>query len=93
VKPDRRIARPILTNLLKQIRTDAKVSQERLGRLLGRDQTFVSRYESGERRLDILELRDVCMALDLSLEAFCRQLNKRLLREDRKGNNAKSHSA
>ena len=37
-------------------------------------QSYVSKYESGERRLDLLELRQVCNALDISLEAFIRRL-------------------
>ena len=37
-------------------------------------QSYVSKYESGERRLDLLELRQVCNALGISLEAFIRRL-------------------
>ncbi len=33
-------------------------------------QSFVSKYESGERRLDLLELEQVCTALDTSLATF-----------------------
>lgn len=38
-----------------------------VGRRLGRPQSFVSKYESGERRLDLIELADVCSALEISL--------------------------
>jgi transcriptional regulator with XRE-family HTH domain len=31
-------------------------------------QSFVSKYESGERRLDVIELRHVAKALDTTLE-------------------------
>ena len=41
---------------------------------LRQPQSYVSKYETGERRLDLLELRQVCNALDISLEAFIRQL-------------------
>ena len=41
---------------------------------LRQPQSYVSKYESGERRLDILELRQVCNALGISLEAFIRRL-------------------
>lgn len=89
VRPDRRGALKTLTHLLKEIRLEVKVSQATLGKRIGRDQTYVSRYESGERRLDILELRDVCAALGLTLERFCRRLNKLLSEEAEKGTTQK----
>ncbi len=41
-------------------------------------QSVVSKFESGERRLDILELHDVCEALGISLVDFVRRLEKAL---------------
>ena len=41
---------------------------------LGQPQSYVSKYESGERRLDLLELRQICNALGISLEIFIRRL-------------------
>jgi len=52
---------------LKGIREEAGMTQAQLGEALNRDQTFVSKYESRERRLDVLELRNICMALNISL--------------------------
>jgi len=45
---------------------------------LGVPQSYVSNYESGERRLDILELRDVCDVLRITLPTFIRRLEKGL---------------
>ena len=45
---------------------------------LGQPQSYVSKYESGERRLDLLELRQVCNVLGISLEAFIRRLESAL---------------
>ena len=45
---------------------------------LGQPQSYVSKYESGERRLDLLELRQVCNVLGISLEAFIRRLDSAL---------------
>jgi transposase-like protein len=36
-------------------------------RRLGRPQSFVSKYETGERRLDLIEIRDVCQACGIEL--------------------------
>jgi transcriptional regulator with XRE-family HTH domain len=45
---------------------------------LGVPQSFVSNYESGERRLDILELRDLCEVLGITLPIFVQRLEKKL---------------
>jgi transcriptional regulator with XRE-family HTH domain len=62
-----------LQELLRQIRTEAGLKQTDLAGLLGQSQSFVSKYESGERRLDLLELRQICEAIGLSLSEFVRK--------------------
>ena len=59
-----------LQKLLRQIRTDAGLKQTDLAERLGQSQSFVSKYESGERRLDLLELRQICEKIGLSLSEF-----------------------
>ncbi|MBI1249337.1 helix-turn-helix domain-containing protein [bacterium] len=67
-----------LQELLRELRQNADLTQEEVAARLERPQSFVSKYESGERRLDILELWDVCKALEISLEAFVKVLEERL---------------
>ena len=55
--------------------------QEDVAEQLDRPQSFVSKYESGERRLDILELRDVCEALGIKLVDFVRKFEARLAKK------------
>jgi transcriptional regulator with XRE-family HTH domain len=64
--------------LLRGIRVDAGLTQNELASRLSRDQTFVSKYESGERRLDILELREVCQATGTDFVMLMRKLDKEL---------------
>jgi len=64
-----------LCQLLRQTRTKAELTQTQLAKKLEVQQSFVSKYESGERRLDVLELRRVCAALNLSLAEFVRRLD------------------
>ena len=61
--------------LLRETRTKAGLTQAELASRLHRDQTFVSKYETGERRLDILELRDVCRAIGVDFKQFIRALD------------------
>jgi transcriptional regulator with XRE-family HTH domain len=67
-----------LQTLLRQVRTDAGLTQTDVAQRLGQPQSFVSKYESGERRLDILELREVCQAIRIPLPEFIRRLEQAL---------------
>ena len=67
-----------LLSLLRQIRTEAGLKQADLAKRIQKDQTFVSKYESGERRLDVLELREICIAVGITLNQFVRRLEKDL---------------
>lgn len=70
----------VLREFLRSLREEQDLSQCELARRLGKDQTFVSKYETGERRLDVLEIMDLCDALGITFLRFCRRLEK-LLRE------------
>lgn len=66
-----------LQTLLRTVRREAGLSQVDLSLRLGRPQSFVSKYESGERRLDILELHEVCRAVGIPLAEFVRRFEDR----------------
>lgn len=42
---------------LRQARADARLTQTEVARLMSRPQSFVSKAESGERRVDFVELQ------------------------------------
>ena len=52
-----------LQALLADLRAAAGLTQMDVANRLARPQSFVSKYESGERRLDIIEFIDVVRAL------------------------------
>ncbi|MBI1900882.1 MAG: helix-turn-helix transcriptional regulator [Planctomycetia bacterium] len=54
-----------LREILAEARKSKGLSQKALADKLGRIQTFVSKYERGERRLDVVEFLDVAAALNL----------------------------
>lgn len=64
--------------LLRHLRQKAGLSQKELAARLGRPQSFISKYESGERRLEILELRQICLCLGITLADFVDQLEASL---------------
>ena len=51
-----------LKQVLRQLRMGAGLRQEDLAMRLNEPQSFVSKYESGERRLDLIELRQLLQA-------------------------------
>ena len=67
-----------LQTLLKQIRHDRGIRQIDLAEKLGVPQSYVSKYESGDRRLDVLELRQVCDAIGISIKEFIQKLEDSL---------------
>ena len=52
-----------LRALLVEARKQAGLTQAELATRLGRPQSFVSKYERGERRLDVVELLEVTHAI------------------------------
>ena len=62
-----------LTALLRDRRVAAGLTQTQLAAKLGVDQSIVSKIERNERRLDVVELKDICTAVGISLQDFvCR---------------------
>lgn len=55
----------VLVTALRAARRRAKVTQIELSERLKADQSFVSRYERAERRLDVVEVRTICEALEI----------------------------
>ena len=60
----------VLRGLLRQLRIDAGLRQEDLAVRLGAYQTLITKIETGQRRLDLPELRAYVAALGLDLSAF-----------------------
>jgi transcriptional regulator with XRE-family HTH domain len=56
-----------LAALLRQVRIDANLTQIQVAERIGQTQSYVSKYESGEQRLDLIELEAVCAAVGISL--------------------------
>lgn len=59
-----------LSALLRDLREEAGLRQVDVAEALDVPQSFVSKYETGERRLDLIELRQVCEVLGTNLSAL-----------------------
>lgn len=58
----------VLTQCLVEARVAKGVTQIELADLLGRPQSFVSKVEGGDRRLDVIEFLQIITALNVDPE-------------------------
>lgn len=68
----------VLLKLLRTVRDEAKVTQVQFALAIGRNQSFVSNIERGSRRIDVIQLRDMCAALKTTLPQFVARLEREL---------------
>ncbi|HZV33382.1 MAG TPA: helix-turn-helix transcriptional regulator [Verrucomicrobiae bacterium] len=66
--------------LLREIREKQGLSQKAVAIRLNLPQSYISKYELGERRLDFIETMIVCEALGTTLNKFLRQYLRRSTR-------------
>jgi transcriptional regulator with XRE-family HTH domain len=69
--------------LLKELRTTKGLNQGQVAARLGVPQSYVSKYETGERRLDFVETAMVCEVLGVGLEQFAKEYTSKLARSSR----------
>jgi transcriptional regulator with XRE-family HTH domain len=49
--------------MLVAVRKRARISQQPMAKKLGRPQSFIAKYEGGERRIDVIEFIEIARAL------------------------------
>lgn len=50
--------------------------QTEVAQRLGKPQSYVSKYESGERRLDVVEFLEVCDAMNVAPQVIIQEIAK-----------------
>ncbi|WP_445147258.1 helix-turn-helix domain-containing protein [Dyella sp. Tek66A03] len=80
----------ILLGLLRELREGAGITQLALAESLGNTQTFISKVERGERRIDAVEFAELCEALGEDPKAVFQSFLQR--RAGQKGRGAKLSS-
>jgi transcriptional regulator with XRE-family HTH domain len=63
--------------LLREARERAGMTQVELAKKLEKPQSFISKIESGERRVDLVELEYICKVLGISLTKFVQRYEKK----------------
>lgn len=65
-------------DMLVEARKNAGITQVELAKRLNRPQPFVSYFERGERRIDVIEFFAIARQLDIEPVQFLAKLEKRL---------------
>ncbi len=68
----------LFQTMIKELRLKKGVTQETLAESLGMPQSYVSKYELGERRLDLIETFEICRALNTDFVVFVQKFAKRV---------------
>jgi len=68
----------VIIELIYRLRLSAGITQQQLSDILKVPQSYVSKIETGERRIDLIELREICRALNSDLIEFVVMLEKEL---------------
>ena len=68
----------VLLRRLRALRTTAGLTQVELSAALQRPQSYVSDVERGSRRMDLLQLRELCNACGQSLTEFVDEFEQEL---------------
>jgi transcriptional regulator with XRE-family HTH domain len=66
----------VLRKLLREQREAAGITQVELAARLGETQSYISKVERGERRLDLVQLGFFCRNIGMSLTEFVAQFQK-----------------
>ncbi|WP_109528667.1 helix-turn-helix domain-containing protein [Nocardia aurea] len=62
-------------DVLRRLRIERGLTQVDVAERLDKPQSFVSKYETGERRLDVAETHSIAAALGTTLEAIAAEMH------------------
>jgi transcriptional regulator with XRE-family HTH domain len=68
----------LMVKLLYALRVSKRLRQADLAELIGEPQSFISKIENGERRVDLVELKKICETMNIPLIDFVKEFEKRL---------------
>lgn len=62
-----------LTEQLKKARIEAGFDQEKAAELFGKTQSYISKIEAGQRRIDVVQLKEFAKTYKKSLDYFIKK--------------------
>lgn len=68
----------IFVECLRDFRAQSRMTQQELASQLNCPQSYISKYEQGQKRLDIIEIKRICNVFGVSLTEFAEEYETRL---------------
>lgn len=63
---------------LKEKRLAAGLTMREVGNRIGKSHTYIQKWESGDRQLNPIDLRDLCTAMGISFIGFLTEIDEEL---------------
>lgn len=79
--------------MLRKARRKAGLNQTQFGQKIGLSQHLVSRSELGDRKIDVVELCQMCEALDLAPVEFVQRFYDAVKQQEKEGQNVQATPA
>jgi transcriptional regulator with XRE-family HTH domain len=77
-KPIHRPDYDAVRSLLRELRLTAGLKQSEVSAALDKPQPYISAIETGQRRVDLIEVRDICAVLGITFPTFVDRLERAL---------------
>lgn len=68
---------------LKEKRKAAGLTMREVGTAIGRPHTYIQKWESGDRQINPIDLRDLCTALGISFLDFLKEIDEEIEEQER----------
>ena len=65
-----------LLKALEQARTDKGMTQQEIADALGKPQSYISKIENGERRIDVIEFMEICEVIGVKYEKLLKEAGR-----------------
>jgi len=68
----------IFLYFIRQARLDSGLTQLEIAKALNKPQSFVSKYEIGDRKLNVIEFIEICRVLKIDSSDFLKQIERKI---------------
>ncbi len=68
----------VFLHFIRQARLDSGLTQLEVAKALNKPQSYVSKYEAGDRKLTVVEFLEICRVLQIDSSEFLKQIERKI---------------